>query len=76
MSVRPLRIAITNPTCWPQVRRGSERLLHELSHWLAARGHAVTVISTEPGDRRVESDGPVRRVLLSQRDPLAVRGRG
>jgi phosphatidylinositol alpha-mannosyltransferase len=51
-------------------------LLHELSHWLAARGHAVTVISTEPGDRRVESDGPVRRVLLSQRDPLAVRGRG
>jgi phosphatidylinositol alpha-mannosyltransferase len=76
VSVRPLRIAITNPTCWPQVRRGSERLLHELSHWLAARGHAVTVISTEPGDRRVESDGPVRRVLLSQRDPLAVRGRG
>ena len=77
VSVRPLRIAITNPTCWPQVRRGSERLLSELSHWLAARGHAVTVISTEPGEgRRVETDGPVRRILLSQRDPLAVRGRG
>ena len=65
-----MRIAITHPTCWPEVRRGSERLLHDLSHWLAARGHAVTVISTSERPTHEEQDGPVRRLLLARRHPL------
>lgn len=72
---RALRVAITNPTCWPHVRRGSERLVHELSHYLAGRGHDVTVISTSPEGAREEQDGPVRRVLFAQRDLLPVRTR-
>ncbi|WP_198374702.1 glycosyltransferase family 4 protein [Neoroseomonas rubea] len=67
-----MRIALTSPYCWPQRRRGSERLLHDLSHWFAARGHDVTVIATAPGERRVEADGPVRRILLPQRGPLGL----
>lgn len=63
-----MRIALTNPFCWPWVRRGSERLLNDLSHFLAQQGHEVTVISTAPvAARTVEQDGPVRRVLLPQR---------
>jgi glycosyltransferase involved in cell wall biosynthesis len=48
---RPLRIAYTSPYCWPDIRRGGERLLHELSRSMAKLGHDVTVISTssEPG---------------------------
>lgn len=70
-----MRIAITNPYCWPQVRRGSERVLHDLSHWLADRGHAVTVMSTAPLGPRVEWEGPVRRLLTAQREPLGRRNR-
>src|SRR4051794_35438828 len=70
-----MRVAITNPYCWPQRRRGSERLLHDLSHWLAARGHDVTVICTAPGKRLEQQDGLVRRILLPQRDPLGLHTR-
>lgn len=44
-----MRIAITTPTTWPEVRRGGERFLNELAFYLARRGHEVTVISTKPG---------------------------
>lgn len=44
-----MRIAITNPSTWPRVRRGAERFLNELAEFLAARGHEVTVIACKPG---------------------------
>ncbi len=44
-----MRVAITNPSTWPRVRRGVERFLNELAEFLAARGHEVTVISCKPG---------------------------
>jgi phosphatidyl-myo-inositol alpha-mannosyltransferase len=44
-----MRIAITNPTTWPWVRRGAERFINELAAYLASRGHDVTVISAKPG---------------------------
>jgi hypothetical protein len=70
-----MRVAVTHPTCWPEIRRGSERLLHDLSHWLADRGHDVTVISTIEGPARTEQEGAVTRHLLSRRHPLPVRTR-
>lgn len=70
-----MRIALTNPYCWPQVRRGSERLLHDLSHYLTRRGHAVTIISSAPGPRTIERDGDVRRILVEQRALLPWRNR-
>jgi phosphatidyl-myo-inositol alpha-mannosyltransferase len=78
-----MRVAVTHPTCWPEVRRGSERLLHDLSHYLAGRGHVVTVISTAPqegrgGTRRTEQDHGVRHILLPRqgRSPMRFRGFG
>lgn len=61
------RIALTHPTSWPWVRRGSERLLHDLSHAFAASGHDVTVISSSPEHAHIRQDGPVRQILLPQR---------
>lgn len=75
MTTQPLRISITHPTCWPEIRRGSERLLHDLSHFLADRGHDVTVISTIEGHTRTEADGPVKRHLIARHHPLPVRTR-
>jgi phosphatidylinositol alpha-mannosyltransferase len=48
-----VRIALTTPTNWPEVRRGSERLLNELAAYLSTRGHEVTLLSARPGGRKV-----------------------
>jgi glycosyltransferase involved in cell wall biosynthesis len=48
-----MRIAITHPTTFERVRRGTERFVKELSAWLSGRGHEVRVISCKPGPREV-----------------------
>lgn len=40
-----MRLLYTIPDFWPQVRRGSERLVHDLSAAMATRGHDVTVLT-------------------------------
>jgi len=67
-----LHVAITSPFVWPWVRRGSERLLHELSRHLAGRGHRVTVFSTGPNDRVEDRDG-IAYHLLRQRFGMRLR---
>ncbi len=62
-----MRIAITNPYCWPQVRRGSERFMMELADYLAGCGHEVTVIATHVGEPQDTTEGRRRMVLLPQR---------
>jgi glycosyltransferase involved in cell wall biosynthesis len=54
--VQPLRIALMNPCFWPEVRRGSERLIRELADGLLERGHSVHLITSHPGlpSRRTE----------------------
>ena len=42
-----MRIALTSPYSWPQVRRGGERYLDDLAHWLRAAGHDVDVVTGE-----------------------------
>jgi phosphatidyl-myo-inositol alpha-mannosyltransferase len=64
----PLRVALTHAFCWPEVRRGGERFLHELAGALARRGNDVTIvagartpsISSEDGVRvvRIPRGGP------------------
>jgi phosphatidylinositol alpha-mannosyltransferase len=49
-----LRIAITHPYSWPEVRRGAERIIVETARALAARGHDVTVLTA--GSRRGTSE--------------------
>ena len=51
-----MRVAITHPYSWPEVRRGAERIIVEISRALAARGHDVTVLTSGgAASRRHES---------------------
>lgn len=40
-----LRIALVHPYPWPEVRRGAERYLDDLSRYLAEVGHEVTIVT-------------------------------
>jgi phosphatidylinositol alpha-mannosyltransferase len=40
-----MKVAITHPYSWPEVRRGAERITVETGRALAARGHEVTVFT-------------------------------
>ncbi len=62
------RIAFLHPTYWPEVRRGSERLIHDLAVGLAGRGHDITLITSHPGSpSTAEEDG--FRVVRNWRPP-------
>ena len=63
-----MRIALLHPTYWPEVRRGSERLAHDLAAALAGRGHEVTLLTTHAGARAdTREDG--FRVVRGRRVP-------
>ena len=59
-----LRVALLTPCFWPEVRRGGERIIHELAVGLQARGHAPTLITSHRGLRRRGTEGgvPIVRV--------------
>jgi len=44
-----MRLGLVHPTYWPEVRRGSERFVHDLAAYLAGRGHEVTVLTAHRG---------------------------
>lgn len=58
-----MRIAITHPYCWPDVRRGAERIVVETARALAARNHEVTVLTSGSHPGRYH-DGGVRTIRL------------
>lgn len=49
MSAPTRSIALLNPCFWPEVRRGGERLVHELGTGLVADGHRVRLLTSHPG---------------------------
>lgn len=57
---RSLRVCALNPCYWPEVQRGSERIVREVAHHLIARGHSARLVAGHPGPptRKVE-DGLV-----------------
>ena len=59
----PLRIALLNFAYWPEVRRGNERLVHDLAVGLVGRGHEARIITSHPGrpSRTVEEGVPIVR---------------
>lgn len=57
-----MRVALLHPTYWPEVRRGSERLAHDLGAALAARGHEVTLITTHRARPRTAVEDGIRVV--------------
>lgn len=52
-----MKIAITHPYSWPEVRRGAERITRETARALAARGHDVTLFSAGSAAERALVDG-------------------
>jgi len=62
-----MRIALTNPFCWPEVRRGSERFLNDLAHYLASVGHQVTVISSHTGPETTYQEGGITHIRTRRR---------
>lgn len=53
-----MRVALLNPTFWPETRRGSERVARDLASGLIERGHGVELITSHRGrPRRTVEDG-------------------
>jgi glycosyltransferase involved in cell wall biosynthesis len=63
-----MRIALVNPTYWPEVERGTERIIHDLGVALARAGHEVTVLTSHRGPRTVSYEDGLR-VVRSRRPP-------
>jgi glycosyltransferase involved in cell wall biosynthesis len=57
-----MRIALLQPTYWPEVRRGSERLVHDLAVTLEKRGHDVTLLTSHRAGPTVAREEGVRVV--------------
>ena len=60
----PVKVAFLSPVFWPEVRRGTERVVHELTAELLARGHEPRLItSTRQRPSTTVEDGlPITRV--------------
>lgn len=68
-----LRVALVHPFSWPEVRRGGERLLHDLAWYLAGAGHDVEMLTGAWSGPSVDhsADGvTVRRIQLRELAPL------
>lgn len=52
-----MRVALTNPYCWPHVRRGSESAMHGLATWLQANGHEPIIVAGHSEKSQYEIDG-------------------
>lgn len=63
-----MRIALLQPCYWPEVRRGSERLVHDLGAALAGRGHDVTLITSHPAPARTDEEDGIL-VVRTRRPP-------
>jgi glycosyltransferase involved in cell wall biosynthesis len=61
-----------HPTYWPEVRRGSERLVHDLAVALRRQGHEVSILTTHPAATTETVEEGIR-VLRSRRPPSLPR---
>jgi len=61
-----MKIVFPYPAYWPYVRRGAERCIHDLAHYLAGRGHDVHIITSTPGRPRTAVSDGVRVTYLGQ----------
>ena len=67
----PLRLALLHPTYWPEVRRGAERLVHDVAAGLAARGHEPWILTSHDGPTQRTVDGPIT-IVRHRRPPAAL----
>ena len=71
-----MRVALLHPCFWPEVRRGSERVIRELANGLLARGHEPVLLTSHPqaSSRTVEDGLPI--VRARRPDDVRLRARG
>lgn len=63
-----MKVALTYPYCWPEVRRGGERLFHDLALYLDSAGVDATSVSAQPrGAGPAEQPGRVSLVRFAPR---------
>lgn len=62
----PLKIVYPYPAYWPYVRRGAERCIHDLSTYLAGRGHQVDIVTSKPGRPQIKHEEGVRIIYYRQ----------
>lgn len=71
-----MRVALLHPCYWPEVRRGTERVIRELADGLLARGHEPVLLTSHPGPTtRVVEDG-LRIVRARRPHDVRLRARG
>lgn len=63
-----MRIALLHPTYWPEVRRGSERLAHDLGAALVRRDHEVTLLTSHDAATTSSVEDGIR-VIRERRPP-------
>lgn len=75
MAAEPLRVAMLNFCYWPEVRRGTERVMHDVATGLAGRGHRAQIVTSHPRmpSRRVEDGVEVVRNWRPPDLPLRIR---
>ncbi len=55
-----MRVALLNPVYWPEVRRGSERMLRDLATGLLAEGDEVRLVTSHRGRTTVRVEDGLR----------------
>lgn len=48
-AVAPIHVALLNFCYWPEVRRGTERVMHDVATGLVACGHRSRIVTSHPG---------------------------
>ena len=59
-----LKVGLLSPCYWPEVRRGSERFLHDLGVELDARGHDAVLVTSHRGTPAISEEDGIRVVRL------------
>lgn len=59
-----------HPTYWPEVRRGAERLVHDIAAGLAQQGHEPWILTSHAGPTERTTDGQVT-IVRHRRPPDA-----
>jgi glycosyltransferase involved in cell wall biosynthesis len=60
-----VRVDLLTPCFWPEVRRGTERFVHDLAEGLLADGHEPRIVTSHPSrksERGTEDGVPILRV--------------
>jgi glycosyltransferase involved in cell wall biosynthesis len=71
-----VRVALLHPCFWPEVRRGTERVIRELADGLVVRGHEPVLITSHPGQTTRSFEDGLRIIRARRPDDVRWRARG